>query len=219
MTEQQLQLFGDLSYYEGVDVEYKAAKGGLPRDLWETYSAFANTDGGTLWLGITQRNGRLDVHGVVDAEKLVGDFWNTLNNRSKVNRNLLASGSVNILPIADKPGHALVRIEVPRAGRRERPVFIGADPFHGTFRRNHEGDYRCREDEVRRMFADQSEEPPDSRILKDFSFDDLHLDSIRQFRNRFASRAPPIPGCWRTTGGCCRSSRDGAGTGPPGPRG
>lgn len=193
MTEQQLQLFDDLSYYEGVDVEYKSAKGGLPRDLWETYSAFANTDGGTLWLGISQRNGVLDAHGVTDAEKLVGDFWNTLNNRGKVNRNLLTSGSVRILPVENKPGHAVIRIDVPRAGRRERPVFIGADPFHGTFRRNHEGDYRCRDDEVRRMFADQAEEPPDSRILHGFSFDDLHLDSIRQFRNRFASRAPSHP--------------------------
>lgn len=193
MTEQQLQLFDDFGYYEGVDVEYKGAKGGLPRDLWETYSAFANTDGGTLWLGITQRNGKLEVHGISEAEKLVADFWNTINNRGKVNRNLLSSGNVRIVPLEDRPGHSLIRIEVPRAGRRERPVYIGVDPFHGSFRRNFEGDYRCREDEVRRMFADQSEDPPDSRVLKGFSLDDLHLDSLRQFRNRFASRAPAHP--------------------------
>lgn len=193
MTEQQLRLFDSLGFYEGIDIEYKGAKGGLPRDLWETYSAFANTDGGTLWLGITQRNGKLDVHGVVEPERLVTDFWNTINNRGKVNRNLLAASNVSIVSIDERPGHSLVRIEVPRAGRRERPVFIGTDPFQGTFRRNHEGDYRCREDEVRRMFADQSEEPPDSRILPGFSFDDLHLDSLRQFRNRFASRDPNHP--------------------------
>jgi len=193
MTEQQLRLFDNLGFYEGIDVEYKGARGGLPRDLWETYSAFANTDGGTLWLGITQRHGQLDVHGVDDPERLAADFWNTIGNRSKVNRNLLAAGNVRIVPIDERPGHSLIRIEVPRAGRRERPVFIGADPFHGTFRRNHEGDYRCREDEVRRMFADQAEEPPDSRILPGFSFDDLHHDSLRQFRNRFASRAPEHP--------------------------
>ena len=92
MTDAQLDLFDHLGYYEGVDVEYKAAKGGLPRDQWETYAAFANTDGGTLWLGITQtRDGQLDVHGLpkADAEKLATDFWNTINNKHKVNRNLL----------------------------------------------------------------------------------------------------------------------------------
>lgn len=43
------------------------------------------------------------------------------------------------------------------------------------------------------MFADQSEEPADSRIMDGFSFDDLHLDSLRQYRNRFQSRAPGHP--------------------------
>jgi len=193
MTEQQLQLFDDLRFYEGQDVEYKDARGGLPKNLWETYSAFANSDGGTLWLGITQRDSVLDVHGVADAERLVSDFWNTINNRGKVSRNLLSSGNVAIQALTDKPGYALIRIDVPRAGRRERPVYIGSDPFQGTFRRNQEGDYHCREDEVRRMFADQSEEPQDSRILSGFSLDDLHLDSLRQFRNRFSSRAPDHP--------------------------
>ncbi|MFM9971190.1 MAG: ATP-binding protein [Burkholderiales bacterium] len=193
MTTQQLGLFDELNFYEGTDVEYKAALGGLPRDLWETYAAFANTEGGILWLGITQRPTTLDVHGVDNAEKLVGDFWNTINNRSKANRNLLKNADVSIIPVEDRSGRAVVRIAVPRANRRERPVFIGTDPFRGTYRRNHEGDYVCSEDEVRRMFADQSEEPPDSRILVNFGMDDLHTDSIRQFRNRFSSREPNHP--------------------------
>ena len=190
---QQLQLFDDLRYYEGTDVEYKGARGGLPRSLWETYSAFANTEGGTLWLGISQKASGLDVHGVEHAERLIADFWNTVNNRGKVSRSLLKASDVTTVPLEDAPAHALVRIAVPRANRRERPVFLGADPFRGTYRRNHEGDYLCTEEEVRRMFADQSEEPPDSRILVDFNMDDLHGESIKQFRNRFSSREPNHP--------------------------
>ena len=38
------------------------------------------------------------------------------------------------------------------------------------------------------MFADQSGEPADSRILEGFSLNDLHVESLRQYRNRFGSR-------------------------------
>ncbi|HLS99198.1 MAG: ATP-binding protein [Porticoccaceae bacterium] len=185
----QLNLFDELTFYEGVDVEYKAAKGGLPGDLWETYSAFANTEGGTIWLGISQRANRLDIHGVPHPEKLVTDFWNTVNNRGKVNSNLLGERDVEILPVHDSEAR-VVRIWVPRADRRQRPIFIGSDPFRGTYRRGFEGDYRCTEQEVRRMFADQSDEPADGRVLEGFSLQDLHLESLRQFRNRFASIRP-----------------------------
>lgn len=183
----QLNLFDDLSFYEGVDVEYKGAKGGLPRDLWETYSAFANTEGGTIWLGVTQRPAGLDLHGVSDPEKMLSDFWNTVNNRGKVSANLLRDDDARIVRL-DNPDRAVIRINVPRADRHQRPVYIGNDPMRGTYRRNFEGDYVCTEPEVRRMFADQSDEPADSRILEGFSLDDLHAESLRQYRNLFGSR-------------------------------
>ncbi len=185
----QMELFDSLSIYEGADVEYKGARGGLPRDLWHTYSAFANTQGGTICLGITQQGDRLDVHGLEDADKLLTDFWNTINNPSKVCRNILSHNDVTTIPIAGGMRKVIV-IEVHRAGRHERPVYLGSDPFKGTFRRNFEGDYLCREDEVRRMFADRSDEPSDSRILGGFSLSDLDPDSLKQFRNRWISRDP-----------------------------
>jgi ATP-dependent DNA helicase RecG len=191
---EQLALFDELSLHEGIDVEYKSARGGLPGDLWSTYSAFANTVGGTIWLGVAQKEGRLEIHGLEAPEKLVGDFWNTINNRGKVSRNLLAPGDVAIKQIS--PGNRkVVCIQVPRADRRQRPVYIGSDPFSGTFRRNHEGDYRCTEIEVRRMFADQAEDPADSRVLEGFTLDDIHAESLRQFRTVFGARIQHV---WQT---------------------
>ena len=191
-NQQQLVLFSDLSSFEGTDVEYKGAKGGLPGDLWSTYSAFANTEGGTIYLGITQRAHEIDVHGVENPEKLISDFWNTVNNRSKINCNLLGNQDVAQLAIAGST-RKVIAIHVPRASRQQRPVFVGSDPRTGTYRRNYEGDYRCSDSEIRRMFADQSEEPADSRIMEGFSLDDLHIESLRQYRNRFQSRASSHP--------------------------
>lgn len=55
--------FGDyldtlLARSECDDLEYKSAAGGFPDSFWDTYSAFANTDGGTIVLGVAEKNGK-----------------------------------------------------------------------------------------------------------------------------------------------------------------
>lgn len=190
---QEIALTDPLPLYEGPDIEYKDARGGIPRNLWETYSAFANTNGGTIWLGVSQKEGRLDIHGIPEPEKARKAIWDTIHS-NKVSRNLLREEDVESVLVNPGSGRVVVlRIRVPRADRRERPVYVGQDPFKGTYRRNHEGDYLCIDAEVRRMFADQSEEPADSRILVGYSMDDLDSESLRQYRNRLASRQPTHP--------------------------
>ena len=73
------------NYRENNRIEAKKAQGGLPRSVWETYSAFANTAGGYILLGVEELpDGRLAAAGVDNPEKLIKDFWNTVNNTQKV---------------------------------------------------------------------------------------------------------------------------------------
>lgn len=84
-------------YREGNRLEVKKASGGLPQSLWETYSAFANCNGGVIILGAGEKNdGSWYTTNLQNTDKLLKDFWNILNNRSKISVNLLKENDVKI---------------------------------------------------------------------------------------------------------------------------
>lgn len=41
-----------LKYGEHINLECKKAESNLPKSIWETYSSFANTDGGVILFGV-----------------------------------------------------------------------------------------------------------------------------------------------------------------------
>ena len=67
----QLDLFSALqSSTEGIDTEFKSARGGMPGSFWESYAAMANTQGGTIVLGVAEKASGLVWEGVPDAAQL-----------------------------------------------------------------------------------------------------------------------------------------------------
>lgn len=70
---------------EGNRLEAKRAKGGLPHSLWETYSSFANTEGGLILLGVSEHEDHsLYITGVDDARNMAQIFgtWCMIHRRS-----------------------------------------------------------------------------------------------------------------------------------------
>ena len=140
----QLDLFSALqSSTEGIDTEFKSARGGMPGSFWESYSAMANTQGGTIVLGVAEKSTGLVWEGVPDAAQLRTVLWGQLNDRHKVSANLLRDDDVRTV---EDEGRQFVVVNVPRASRLQRPVFVGPNPMTGTYRRADEGDYRCSDD-------------------------------------------------------------------------
>jgi len=136
-------------YRENNRIEAKKAVGGLPESIWETYSAFANTLGGVILLGvIEQEDGSFASVELPDPEWLVMEFRRCLRDRNIVSEDILSEDCVHI---EESEGNRIVVIEVPKAETHQRPVFCGDDPYHGTYYRSGEGDYRCEPDDVDRM--------------------------------------------------------------------
>ncbi|MCC5875984.1 MAG: putative DNA binding domain-containing protein [Candidatus Sumerlaeia bacterium] len=180
---------------EDNDLEFKAAqgedqRGRLPRDFWETYSAMANTNGGLVLLGVQEKpRGHYRVVGISDPARVKKQLWDCLNDRDKVSVNLLVERHVRVLDVETNDGlRAVVQIEVPRATRKQQPVYLTKNPFGNTFLRRTEGDYRASDEEVRRMIAEQVEDSRDNKVLTGFGIDDLDPNSLRHYRIQFANK-------------------------------
>ena len=178
---------GKLSdYREDNCLEVKKATNGLPHSIWETYSSFANSEGGLIVLGVEEdKNHQLHITGVNNPDELVRDFWNTINNPQKVSLNILTDKMVSIQIVDDKQ---IVVIDVPRAEREMRPVYVGTDPVRGTYRRNHEGDFHCTREQVSAFFRDASPVSVDTKVLTEMDYSVFCTDTIKDYRMRFNAK-------------------------------
>ncbi|MEE1301511.1 MAG: ATP-binding protein [Bacteroidales bacterium] len=117
MESNKIRIESILANGEHINLECKKATNTIPNSIWETYSSFANTYGGTILLGIVENlkekdiKKRFQVVGVEDSQKIITDFWNTINS-NKVNENILSDSDVNVIDI---DGKKVVCINVPQA--------------------------------------------------------------------------------------------------------
>ena len=193
MTRDELLALREDADFEAKSAQGRDGQGDLPQSVWQTYSAMANTDGGRILLGAKERaDGSLLLQGIADPQRLRKTLWDGLNNRHVVSHNLLRNADVEVLAV-DGLQHPVVLVKVPRAKRKERPVYLGQNPLTGSYKRNYEGDYHCTKAEVRRMLAEAERDARDSEVLKGFGLDDLDPESLGAFRNLFHAAKPAHP--------------------------
>lgn len=178
-------------YRENNRIEAKKALGGLPKSIWETYSAFANTMGGIILLGVEEyKDHTLHPVNLPDPERMVREFWDKLNNPAITNINILTPKHIQIRNIN---GNDIIVITVPRATRQERPVYINKIPLNGTYRRNGEGDYKCTREEVLGMQRDALIISPDMKHLPHLGLEVFRHETVRHYRNRLKAYSPGHP--------------------------
>lgn len=173
-----------VKFKENNKLEVKEAKGGLPNNIWETYSAFANSYGGTILLGVGEdKNKKLYTCGLneIQANTLLKSFWDTINNQSKVSINLLSEKDVQIHKIKND---YIVVIYIHQIDKSLKPVYINNNPYF-AYRRNHEGDYHCTKLEVQAMLRDKDEYPNDSQIIEDMDLSVINKDTLKKYRTNY----------------------------------
>ncbi|MFN2926138.1 RNA-binding domain-containing protein [Lachnospiraceae bacterium YH-ros2228] len=179
---------------EKVDVECKESDSKLSKSIWDTYSSFANTNGGYIFLGVKEDKKknlpeeRFQIQGIKNYEVQVKNFWDTINSE-KVNKNILTDEDLQIVMIPSTE-LAVISIHVPRADYNNRPVFINGNPYKGTFKRNHEGDYHASEDEVNAMLRDQKSEGNDGIVLEHYDMEDVDPETLSRYRTMFQNNNP-----------------------------
>lgn len=180
-----------LKYGERVTLECKKSENSVPKSVWETYSAFANTNGGYIILGIEENlkaesiEERFKITGIHQPEQQRKDFWNTINSE-KVSCCLLKDEDVQVVKYND--AITLLVIHVPQAIYRNKPIYINGNVYKGTFKRNHEGDYHCEESEVKAMIRDANEDGNDGNLIDYYTMDDIDMPTLKNYRNEFENR-------------------------------
>lgn len=178
MTKEEL--IDRINDIEWEDFEAKEAKSELPKNIWETVSAFANTSGGWIVLGIKQNGKKFEISGVDNAEKLEQDFQGTLRSQ-KFNEPVDAKSMLYHID-----GHKVLAFHI--ASSPHKPIYYN-NP-QNTFIRFGSGDQRATNGEITAIFHNQSFGIKSEQILLDSNLSMLNEDTIRDYRNYFKLYSP-----------------------------
>ena len=179
------------SYREGNRLEAKKAlgrdgQGELPRNVWETLSAFANTAGGVIVLGVSERkDGSFVVHGIPKVGKVLDDFWNAALSEDKLSVRFMKDADTTVETVE---GKGIVVIRVPWVDRYTRPVYIDNSIFGGTFRRTYTGDHQCKREEVLSMLRDSDTSSQDAAVAESARVEFINRETVAAYRRRFDQR-------------------------------
>lgn len=184
----QDELLARLNGFEWNDFECKRAQRGVPEDAYKTVSAFANTAGGWLVFGVSERDGELEITGVEEPDKVQNDFLAALRGGQKLNR-----------VIAVEPrkfeidGKHIFAFHVPESSRADKPVYLKGDPRQSYIRRG-AGDEQCTPSELERFLRDAAQDRYDGMALPDIPVDRcFDLETVKWYQAQFARRNPEHP--------------------------
>ncbi|MGW0522603.1 ATP-binding protein [Crossiella sp. NPDC003009] len=171
---------------EPAEVEVKSAAGGLPKSLLPTLSAFANTNGGLVVLGLDEQRNFAPV---------------PLATPAKLRDDLVSQACTDLEPalrpatdILEFEGHLLVVAEISPLPSAVRPCYISAKGIStGSYVRVGDGDRRMTQAEIGLAFANREQPVFDREPVSQATLDDLDrtellrtIERVKQTSRAFA---------------------------------
>lgn len=164
--------------------EVKKSIGKLPKSVIETLCAFANGVGGTLILGLSEKNHYAPVVG-----------FKALEMKEALVRvcNKLSPAIQPAIEIHPYEGAEILVVQVPELSIAERPCFIREQGvYRGSFLRTDKGNRLMTPYEVDRVRENNHQPQWDAQTVFDATIEDLDPDSINRLVQRQRSLHPHI---------------------------
>jgi ATP-dependent DNA helicase RecG len=180
--ESQLALLRSYGAEDG-RIEAKRAERKLPESVVDTLSAFANTTGGLILLGVDEAAG-FAVTGVADPAKVLADLCSV--TRDRVTPPLQPSAGLGIVE-----GKTVVWAQINELPRIEKPCYVTSRGLHrGSYIRLGDGDRRLTSEEVQQLIADRGQPQFDVEVVESASVSDLDQHGITELLRRVRQSSP-----------------------------
>lgn len=116
--------------------------------------------------------------GVNNADKVITDLLNQVNDKNKISANLLTDDDIMTFKIS---GKNVIKIKIRPAGYEEKPVYIN-NHKENCYIRYGDGDHKATEQQFKYMVVNSSTQI-DTELLSNYTVDDLNADDIDNYRN------------------------------------
>lgn len=174
-----------LKQIEWRDVEFKEATWEIPKRIYETVSAFSNTEGGWIVFGVQAKDGQFTIKGVANADDLQGGFIGTMRQKGKFSCAVAFREHV----LTDEAGTVLV-FYIPEVHRSEKPVHLDGK-MDESYVRKGGTTQKCNRDEIEAFLRDAATEHFEDRAVETLDvatcFD---AESLKWYRSFFGERHP-----------------------------
>ena len=176
-----------LTISEKLHCELKEVRCGVPKSIYESISAFANTEGGKIYLGVSENKPYNKIVGVSNPEQYKKDIINTVHNKTKVSYPVIEDGDIEIKNIE---GKKIVIVNVNEAPKSIKPVFLNGS-LSESFGRSGDGDYLLTKNQIKYLLNDNNEDSYDLLInSKGYSFKDVNIETLHSYRKELNSVFP-----------------------------